>query len=249
MDTLQDVDQGFSEYVECVYSDTRLIAINKSSIKTLHNSNVYVFLDRGAYGLAYKNDNNNRVLKLIEILQWDTIKIFQDEVEKQNIASYYDLAPKIYNYGLSKQIHTNIGKNFYYIEMDYLSPHIGWISSTQYDKDLRMNTCNFVNNLVDSAGLYNIEDPWAHLYYNTNTEKINMIDYGKVNYCNKNKASCKQKMLYMLGLDHFCNKIGGKRIGTKRIGTKRKKTSLTKRHKYTRRFIHKYKYSCKDKLR
>ena len=201
MNNLEKTHILFPEYIECIYSGTRLKKINISN--NILNKNIFRFLDRGAYGLTYINYITNRLLKLIEILEWDTIETFQDEVEKQTIANYYDLAPKIYNHGIFKKIQTNINKKFYYIEMEYLSPQTGWINTQISNKDLSNNIFKFVNMLINNTGMYNIEDPWVHIYYNINTNKMYMIDYGKVHYCNKYKSICKQEMLNILGLGNY----------------------------------------------
>jgi hypothetical protein len=224
----------FPEYIHCSYRGKRLSTINQGTPSYY----TYHFLDSGAYGKAYVDERNNRVLKIIEITENSTKEKCMDELEKQYRASNVGLAPAIYNYGSNdeRNIRSDFTFPFFFIEMEYLSAQNGWIHTNQLDDDITANMCAFVTEFVMKTQMYNREDPWAHFYYNTRTGQIKMIDYGKVEYCPANQQeTCRNEMLNQLGIAKACGLMQGgakRKRSIKRRSVKRrslKKRSIKKR--------------------
>ena len=170
----------------------------------------FVFIGSGVYGVVYGNEQIMRVIKIMTVNNVGnfTTEKYDDEVDKQKKASTFDLAPRIYNSGITNSVLLNNGDDFYYIEMDYLSERSGWEYVHSQDRVIINDLfCKFINTLIDRAGLCNKHDPEGHFYYNKGLKKIYMIDYGNVDYCDEItncKSDCKKIMFQKLELkcDH-----------------------------------------------
>lgn len=176
-----------------------------SSNKNHDRYKEFKFVGSGVYGVVYGNEEIRRVIKIMTVNNSGkfTTEKYDEEVDKQKKASDFDIAPKIYNSGITKSASLNNGDDFYYIEMDYLSERYGWEYVHSQDRD-KINDlfCNFINTLIDDADLCNKHDPEGHFYYNKQLNKIYMIDYGNVDYCDniKCKSDCKKIMFKKLEL-------------------------------------------------
>ncbi len=182
--------------------------IQNSNSKNKHNKykqyTIYKRIGSGAYGVTYGNDTTNIIFKFMflspEMDKQQFIKYCNDEVEKQHIASIYNLGPKIYHYGFFENIKSipyfkNI--SFYLIEMEYYSENGGWSPVRLFEfEDYKDEMCEFVTNFI-KAGLVNNVDPANHFYIHKK-HGLRMIDYGNVEYCHSNKENCKRSMLEKL---------------------------------------------------
>ena len=203
---------------------------------------LFTYIDRGSYGVVYANEEMRKVIKIMRLVGRGSMpaKIYDEEVEKQNIANSYGLAPKIYNNGTTNSPTLNNGNDFYYIEMDYLLDKDGWVFVRPPEEKINDLFCRFIKKLVDEAGLCNIVDPWSHFYYNERLRKIYMIDYGKVTFC-KNKEckdNCKKEMFELLNLN--CDVLKGKGGKSKSKSKSKSKRKITRRKKSRRRYIKLY---------
>jgi hypothetical protein len=188
-------------------------------------SDTYEFLNSGATSLVYFNKASNRVVKIIRGSEYDTNEFIQKcekEVAYQSRAAYFGLAPKIFHSGFINKndsfLYPDDKIPYYYILMENLSEDNGWEQA--YATENPELFCSFINDLVDKAGIINIEDPDAHFFYNESEDRLLMIDYDRCVEC-VNPYQCKIEMAQALGLPCFSG------------GIKKRKTTKNKRSKKT----------------
>ena len=191
-------------------------------------SDTYEFLNSGATSLVYFNKASNRVVKIIRGSEYDTNEFIQKcekEVAYQSRAAYFGLAPKIFHSGFINKndsfLYPDDKIPYYYILMENLSEDNGWEQA--YANENPELFCSFINDLVDKAGIINIEDPDAHFFYNEREDRLLMIDYDRCVEC-VNPYQCKIEMAQALGLTCFSG------------GIKRSKTTKKWRSKTTKKW-------------
>jgi hypothetical protein len=197
------------------------------------NNDTYSFLNSGASGMVYVNENIKRVVKIIRLSEDNDelikeIKKAKQEVEYQMKSAKYQLAPNVYFHEYIEKKNSFLDTPYYYIIMDYLSSK-EW-DNIYGDKDNIPQISQFVNTLVEKVGIINIVDPRLHFYKNKKTNNIVMIDYDHCIICNSDKKYCITKMLNAIGIHN-----GGKRKTHKRKTHKRK---THKRKTYKRKTQH-----------
>ena len=191
-------------------------------------SDTYEFLNSGATSLVYFNKASNRVVKIIRGSEYESSEFIQKcekEVAYQSRAAYFGLAPKIFHSGFINKndsfLYPDDKIPYYYILMENLSEDNGWEQA--YANENPELFCSFINDLVDKAGIINIEDPDAHFFYNEREDRLLMIDYDRCVEC-VNPYQCKIEMAQALGLTCFSG-------GIKRSKNKRSKTRKTTKNK------------------
>jgi hypothetical protein len=193
-------------------------------------SDTYEFLNSGATSLVYFNKASNRVVKIIRGSEYESSEFIQKcekEVAYQSRAAYFGLAPKIFHSGFINKndsfLYPDDKIPYYYILMENLSEDNGWEQA--YATENPELFCSFINDLVDKAGIINIEDPDAHFFYNEREDRLLMIDYDRCVEC-VNPYQCKIEMAQALGLTCFSG-------GIKKRKTRKNKRSNNKRSKIT----------------
>lgn len=205
-------------------------------------SDTYEFLNSGATSLVYFNKASNRVVKIIRGSEYESNEFIQKcekEVAYQSRAAYFGLAPKIFHSGFINKndsfLYPDDKIPYYYILMENLSEDNGWEQA--YATENPELFCSFINDLVDKAGIINIEDPDAHFFYNEREDRLLMIDYDRCVEC-VNPYQCKIEMAQALGLPCFSGGIKRRKRTIKRRNTnkrsKKRKTARRKSKTYKR---------------
>ena len=190
---MADEEDNKLRYIGYSKSKGHWITIDPENINDTYDT--YEFLNNGATALVYWN--KNRIVKIIrgsEYIIDDRVFIrkCQKEINYQIKAASHELAPSVYHHGfVSKEKSVFFGLPYYYVIMDYLSELAGW--KQIFADDNPPLFCEYINKLVDNAGLININDPNAHFFYNKKKKHLMMIDYG-------NCIECKEKMAETLGI-------------------------------------------------
>lgn len=182
----------------------------------------FKFLSGGAEGLAYANTVYKQLVKLIVYRglpnDMNNIKKFIEEHKKevnyQQLAARYDLAPAVYRFGFIDDIKDSPfpDRPYFYIWMEYLSPDT-WESV--FADDIKIQACKFIKDLVSKTHLYNKFDPIKHFYKNKLTGQIKMIDYGMVTECTPatrtNINTCIEEMEKELEIECSSTMTGGRK--------------------------------------
>jgi len=198
------------------------------------NKDTYSFLNSGASGMVYVNENINRVVKIIRLSEnedelREEIKKAKKEVLYQKSSAKFQLAPKIYFDGYIEKTKSFLGNTtpYYYIIMDYLSS-TEW-DNVYGDKENIDQISQFVKILVKKVGIINKIDPRLHFYKNKRNNQIVMIDYDHCEKCNKDEdeKECVRQMLEGIVIN------GGGKKGhfTRKVKTYKKKTYKNKKYK------------------
>lgn len=163
---------------------------------------------------------------------------FDKEVRLQQIAAEYNLAPEII-LSSPKQIPdtTLFGSPYYFIEMEYLNPHVwGQIGAVGEDVDEYNDVlCRFIRELVEKTNIYNVEDPQLHFYFNVETSEIKMIDFDRCKQCLDEEKEYFINAMYeqIPGLN--CNivsrSVGGGKLARARKNKSRRKNKSKGRKK------------------
>jgi len=223
------MDEEPLKYIGYSMAKKKWIIIKPSN----RRSDTYEFLNSGATSLVYFNKASNRVVKIIRGSEYESSEFIQKcekEVAYQSRAAYFGLAPKIFHSGFINKndsfLYPDDKIPYYYILMENLSEDNGW-EQAYANENLEL-FCSFINDLVDKAGIINIEDPDAHFFYNEREDRLLMIDYDRCVEC-VNPYQCKIEMAQALGLTCFSGGI------IKRKTTKNKRSKKSKKRKTTRR--------------
>jgi hypothetical protein len=202
-------------------------------------SDTYEFLNSGATSLVYFNKASNRVVKIIRGSEYDTNEFIQKcekEVAYQSRAAYFGLAPKIFHSGFINKndsfLYPDDKIPYYYILMENLSEDNGWEQA--YANENPELFCSFINDLVDKAGIINIEDPDAHFFYNEREDRLLMIDYDRCVEC-VNPYQCKIEMAQALGLTCFSGGIKKRKTTKNKRSKKRNRKNKTYKNKRSKK--------------
>lgn len=223
----------------------------------------YTHLGAGVSGITYISDDLiDGKIHLIKIVPYEsnvqkrTKRIvntrFTNEVAYQNMAANKDLGPKVYEfsrYGVNlsdSDLFKFIGNSYFcqysfinYIEMEYYNPDDGWRQLLPWElttDDHEDGVRHFMWRLINEAGVVNLEDVAAHIFYNEE-HGYRMIDYDHAIFVgNKDKDELLQDIFTKLGLqDNGAVKKSRKIGGSRRLKMKGKqKSHRTKKRRTTR---------------
>lgn len=226
----------------------------------------YTHLGAGVSGITYISDNLiNGEKHLIKIVPYEG-KVqkkmeridntrFTNEVAYQKMAANKGLGPIVYEfsrYGVNlsdSDLFTFIGNSYFcqylvinYIEMEYYNPDDGWRQLLPHElitDDHEDGVRHLMWRLINEAGVVNLEDVDAHIFYNEE-HGYRMIDYDHATIVgNKDKDELLRKVLTKLRLQYNNangdvnkrRKMGGSR---KRNIKGKKRSHHTKKHRSTR---------------
>lgn len=221
------MDENSIKYIGYSMAKKKWIIIKPANIR----SDTYEFLNSGATALVYFNKATNRVVKIIRGSAYSSNDTFIQKCEKevayQSRAADFGLAPKVFHYGFIEKndsfLYPDDKLPYYYIVMEYLAEADGW--NQIYADNSPELFCRFISDLVDKAGIINVEDPYVHFFYNERKKKLLMIDYDRCIECD-NKKQCKIDMANALGIT--CLTGGSKKTRSKKTKTIKRKNTKRK---------------------
>jgi hypothetical protein len=169
------------------------------------------------YPLMINGKNEKRLIKIIPYYEdepYDKLR-FENEIQLQTMAANKGLGPKIYEYGMDINLHSQdcpfqfqAHNSSYcqfskmnYILMEYYDKDNKWKQLKYFEiKSHENGVCLLMNQLVNEVGIINTIDPAAHIFYHP-VHGYRMIDYDAAERIeNKDKDKRMEELSEMLNI-------------------------------------------------